>query len=278
MVCGNTFLAEKHTSGAVQAQIGHAPARRRENTKGYNMALFGNKETAAENGEHYDGDLVNGVRHGRGTMRYANGNVYSGQWKNGLKCGMGQFYFASTGDVYIGEFSNDRLNGYGHMKYHTGQVFEGYYSNGVRDGSGTLLCPDGKRFEGTWVGDKLNGMAIVWYADGSFYRAMYANGKGIDGFITERDSDGFWRKKRLASPELENLGGYSVTLLSFPENRKIEVIKEVREITGYGLAVAKELTENAPQWLVKGLPQADAEAAKSRLEAVGARAEAVKSL
>ena len=54
---------------------------------------------------------------------------------------------------------------------------------------------------------------------------------------------------------------------------KIKVIKEVRGITGLGLAEAKGLVEGVPAKIKEGVSQADAEAIKAQLEAVGATVE-----
>jgi large subunit ribosomal protein L7/L12 len=53
-------------------------------------------------------------------------------------------------------------------------------------------------------------------------------------------------------------------------DKKIQVIKEVRALTGLGLKEAKDLVEGAPKTVKEGLSKADADAAKKQLEAVGA--------
>jgi large subunit ribosomal protein L7/L12 len=55
--------------------------------------------------------------------------------------------------------------------------------------------------------------------------------------------------------------------------KKINVIKEVRAITGLGLKEAKDLVEAAPKEVKKGVPKKDAEEAKKKLEAAGAKVE-----
>ena len=52
---------------------------------------------------------------------------------------------------------------------------------------------------------------------------------------------------------------------------KIKVIKVVREVTGLGLKEAKEIVDGAPKVLKEGLSKEDAEAAKAKLEEVGAK-------
>jgi large subunit ribosomal protein L7/L12 len=54
---------------------------------------------------------------------------------------------------------------------------------------------------------------------------------------------------------------------------KISVIKEVRAITALGLKEAKDLVESAPKAIKEGIPKAEAEELKKKLEAAGAKVE-----
>ncbi len=56
-------------------------------------------------------------------------------------------------------------------------------------------------------------------------------------------------------------------------DKKINVIKEVRAITGLGLKEAKDLVEGAPKEVKKGVAKKDADEAKKKLEAAGAKVE-----
>ena len=69
--------------------------------------------------------------------------------------------------------------------------------------------------------------------------------------------------------EAEEKTSFDVILKSFGE-KKIQVIKEVRALTGLGLKEAKDLVEGAPKPVKEGLSKEDAEAARDKLEAVGA--------
>ncbi|MGZ3683190.1 MAG: 50S ribosomal protein L7/L12 [Bdellovibrionota bacterium] len=60
-------------------------------------------------------------------------------------------------------------------------------------------------------------------------------------------------------------------ILAAAGDKKIEVIKEVRAITGLGLKEAKDLVEGAPKPLKDGVAKKDAEEMKKKLEAVGAK-------
>ena len=61
--------------------------------------------------------------------------------------------------------------------------------------------------------------------------------------------------------------------LSSAGDKKINVIKEVRAITGLGLKEAKDLVEGAPKEIKGGVPKKDAEEFKKKLEAAGAKVE-----
>ena len=61
--------------------------------------------------------------------------------------------------------------------------------------------------------------------------------------------------------------------LSTVGDKKINVIKEVRAITGLGLKEAKDLVEAAPKEVKTDVPKKDAEEAKKKLEAAGAKVE-----
>lgn len=65
---------------------------------------------------------------------------------------------------------------------------------------------------------------------------------------------------------------FDVVMTSFGGN-KISVIKEVRAITGLGLKEAKELVEGAPKAVKEGVPEAEANEIKEKLEAAGATVE-----
>ena len=56
-------------------------------------------------------------------------------------------------------------------------------------------------------------------------------------------------------------------------DKKINVIKVVRELTGLGLKEAKDLVESAPKAVKEAVPKADAEKMKAKLEAEGAKVE-----
>ena len=70
----------------------------------------------------------------------------------------------------------------------------------------------------------------------------------------------------------EEKSEFTVFLTSFGE-KKINVIKEVRAITGLGLKEAKDLVEAAPKEVKSGVAKKDADEMKAKLEAAGAKVE-----
>jgi large subunit ribosomal protein L7/L12 len=78
--------------------------------------------------------------------------------------------------------------------------------------------------------------------------------------------------KQAEAPAAEEKTEFTITLKSFGE-KKIEVIKAVREVTTLGLKQAKDLVEAAPQVVKEGIPKEEAETIKQKLEAAGATVE-----
>ena len=76
----------------------------------------------------------------------------------------------------------------------------------------------------------------------------------------------------VAAAVVEEQTEFNVVLTSFGAN-KVSVIKAVREVTGLGLKEAKDLVEGAPQVVKEGIPKADADALKKKLQEAGATAE-----
>jgi len=75
-----------------------------------------------------------------------------------------------------------------------------------------------------------------------------------------------------AAPAAEAKTTFDVILASVPADKKIAVIKAVREVkAGLGLAEAKALVEGAPKPVLEGANKADADAAKKKLEEAGGK-------
>jgi large subunit ribosomal protein L7/L12 len=75
-----------------------------------------------------------------------------------------------------------------------------------------------------------------------------------------------------AAAPVEEKTEFTVVLAAAGE-KKIEVIKEVRALTGLGLKEAKDLVEGAPKPVKEGIPKEEAEKVKAQLEKAGAKVE-----
>ena len=76
-----------------------------------------------------------------------------------------------------------------------------------------------------------------------------------------------------AAPAVEEKDSFDVILASFPAEKKIQVIKVVREITSLGLKEAKDLVEGAPKLVKEAVTKEESETVKKKLQDVGATVE-----
>jgi large subunit ribosomal protein L7/L12 len=76
-----------------------------------------------------------------------------------------------------------------------------------------------------------------------------------------------------AAAPVEEKTEFTVILKEYPADKKVTVIKVVRELTGLGLKEAKDLVEAVPGTVKDGVNKADSEAMKKKLEDAGAKVE-----
>jgi large subunit ribosomal protein L7/L12 len=76
-----------------------------------------------------------------------------------------------------------------------------------------------------------------------------------------------------AAAPAEEKTEFNVTLVSFPADKKINIIKVVREVTSLGLKEAKDLVEAVPKPIKEGVPKEEAEAIRKKFDEVGAKVE-----
>ncbi len=167
----------------------------------------------------YEGEWVDGVTEGQGTIVWDSGDHYEGEWKDGMRNGQGT-YTSTEGDgyVYEGEFQNNERSGKGTMTWETGEgvvyVYEGEFQNNERSGKGTMTwgkdgettiyegdfadnwingygtCtwPSGDHYEGEWKNGRFNGKGTLTYADGSVYEGEFVDDKkNGEGTYTKAD-------------------------------------------------------------------------------------------
>jgi large subunit ribosomal protein L7/L12 len=76
-----------------------------------------------------------------------------------------------------------------------------------------------------------------------------------------------------AAAPVEAQTEFTVTLKEYPADKKVGVIKVIRELTGLGLKEAKDLVEGVPSVVKEGVNKADSDSMKKKLEDAGAKAE-----
>lgn len=115
------------------------------------------------------------------------------------------------------------------------------------------------------LGDKLAGLSLKDAVElGKYLKDTYGIEAAAGGGVMMAAGPA------AAAAPVEEKSSFDVTLKAAGE-KKIDVIKVVREATGLGLKEAKDLVEGAPKKVKEGLSKADAEALKKKLEAVGAQ-------
>ncbi len=150
----------------------------------------------------YEGEIENGLAHGRGTFTWPDGNKYEGEWKNGDQNGQGTLTLTSgnkyegwfkdwryhnrgvftwsNGDKYEGEFKKGEKHGQGIYIQPEGRKYVGEYKNGLKNGLGTLTYGKGKwegdKYVGEFKGGKKNGQGILTYSNGDQYLGEFKDG------------------------------------------------------------------------------------------------------
>jgi len=108
----------------------------------------------------YEGDILNGVPNGQGTLTHPNGVKYVGEFKKGRKDGLG-IITSPTGSSAIfqsgykmsGVWKDDKAHGLMDITFGgplRGLKFEGEFRNGVKHGQGTYIYPNGSKYVGEW--------------------------------------------------------------------------------------------------------------------------------
>jgi large subunit ribosomal protein L7/L12 len=76
-----------------------------------------------------------------------------------------------------------------------------------------------------------------------------------------------------AAAPVEEQTEFTVVLKEYPADKKVSVIKVIRELTGLGLKEAKDLVEGSPSTVKEAVSKADSETMKKKLEDAGAKVE-----
>ncbi|KAL9180595.1 hypothetical protein ACHAXT_011048 [Thalassiosira profunda] len=151
----------------------------------------------------YDGQWQDGKRHGRGKMTYASGNVYEGEWKDDKKHGRGMTF--ASGSVYDCQWKNGTMQRWAKITYANGDVYEGEISGyGLRHGKGVgykfangSVC---NVYDGQWQDGKKHGRGKMTYTSGNFYEGEWKDdrkhGRGKMTYTSGTFYEGEWKDSK----------------------------------------------------------------------------------
>ena len=130
-----------------------------------------------EKGFIYKGDMVNGMKEGKGSLEYIDGTIYEGDFKSDLYNGNGVLKF-KDGKKYEGEFHDGKIKGKGKFIWEDGKIYEGEYDNFMKNGNGKFFWNDNKYYDGQWVNNRQHGKGLIYY-DGKEVEGIFRFGKII---------------------------------------------------------------------------------------------------
>lgn len=147
--------------------------------------IFIAQREASHVGSKYTGEIsiTSGKRHGHGQYIYKNPYFqFDGQWVEGQKHGQGKFSFGDGG-YYEGDFQNGEITGNGTRQWADGSNYVGEFDHGDRQGKGIFNSPDGTTYEGDWVRNQYSGQGELTlpsgdHYDGTFFKHRF-HGQGV---------------------------------------------------------------------------------------------------
>ncbi len=147
------------------------------------------RKVTDDEGNVYEGELRDGVRHGTGRMEWVDGTVYEGDFREGKIHGNGKMS-VPDGEVYTGTFENGIRHGYGILDFLNGDIYEGSFVKGVISGEGSFQeKATGDFYRGLFLRGKRHGEGTLSYEDGRTYQGWFREGLK-EGFGELYQSDG----------------------------------------------------------------------------------------
>lgn len=147
-------------------------------------------------GSKYDGYMLHGKRHGRGTLFLADKSCYSGDWKLNMMSGIGKLTYQDETLAYEGGFLDNKIHGHGVMiNREAGMLmpktlidfrnfstvnkwwstFEGVFNNGIKEGVGTWTFTTGEVFTGNFTNDMVSGVGRFFSGDRVIFGIWFNN-------------------------------------------------------------------------------------------------------
>lgn len=140
------------------------------------------KRTEFNNGDVYEGEYVDGKKHGHGKYTSAKGWVYEGDFADDTMTGYAKIVFANGG-YYEGGFLNGKRNGTGKEKLTDGTIYEGEYQNDKKQGMGKYTFTSGAEYVGITIDGKKEGHGKYTLADGTYFDGEWKDNKRQGHFV-----------------------------------------------------------------------------------------------
>ena len=163
----------------------------------------GHGKLTYNNGDTYEGEVVNDLRHGKGKHVCSTGDAYDGSWRFDKRDGKGSMVFAS-GLRYEGQWKDDLAHGHGVCFYPDGQRYEGEWERDQRWGWGKLEINPEKSvesYEGEWSNNVMDGRGRYTFSDGSYFEGDYSEGQRTKGKFVSSDTRleyvGGWKDNKM---------------------------------------------------------------------------------
>jgi len=134
----------------------------------------------------YEGELVDGVPNGQGTIQCydGKGTRYEGKFKNGLLNGKGTMTSALGEDRYTGKWKDFKFHGQGSRAYVNAlgirTVYNGNFRNGIKHGKGSIISENGQALAGKFFKNKKRGEFIYTQVGGKKIKLTYKNDKLVN--------------------------------------------------------------------------------------------------
>jgi hypothetical protein len=128
-----------------------------------------------DNGDRYDGNFAQDRPDGRGKYHFANGDTYEGEVKAGVILGRGT-YATKAGDTFEGAFAQGKPHGVGVYRFANGDRYEGEMDQGRLQGRGRYVSKSGERIEAPFVEGKAQGIGTYHFANGDRYEGEISGG------------------------------------------------------------------------------------------------------
>ena len=139
------------------------------------------------NGDRYEGPLLNGKRHGKGTYFCANGDVFSCKWVSDRKEGFGRATFAN-GASFKGLYkANERY--FGEYCYPDGSRYKGFWKKNQKSGKGIYFYPNLAEFRGFFLENLQHGLGYFIEYDGKVFEQEWDRGTMISSKRTIKSRD-----------------------------------------------------------------------------------------